>query len=87
MTLMSISTPTDVDSLDSLESLKLEHLEARLVATFCPSLRAEEVQSCLIDCVAGYESARVRAYLPVLIEREATARLRDLSRARLARPE
>ncbi len=46
---------------------------------FCPPLRAEEVQRCLIDCVANYESARVRSYLPVLIEREATKRLRDVT--------
>ncbi len=77
---MVISTLTDVDSL---ESRKLEHLEAQLIATFSPPLRPEEVQRCLFDCAARYESARVRVYLPVLIERDATKRLRDLSRSRL----
>ena len=77
---MVISTLTDVDSL---ESHKLEHLEAQLIATFSPPLRPEEVQRCLFDCAARYESARVRVYLPVLIERDATKRLRDLSRSRL----
>ena len=79
MTLMSSSKPTDIDSL---ESRKLEHLEAQLIARFSPPLRAEEVQRCLIDCVARYESAPVRLYLPVLIERDATERLRDMSRSR-----
>jgi hypothetical protein len=78
--LMTISTLHDVDPL---ESLKLEHLEAQLVARFSPLLRPEEVQRCLIDCVARYDSARVRLYLPLLIERDATERLRDLSRSRL----
>ncbi len=65
--------------VDSHEARKLEQLEAQLIAMFCPPLRAEEVQRCLIDCVANYESARVRSYLPVLIEREATKRLRDVT--------
>jgi hypothetical protein len=80
MTLMSSSKPTDVDAL---ESRKLEHLEAQLVAMFCPPLRVGEVQRCLIECVASYESAPVRLYLPVLVEREVTGRLRDMSRSRL----
>jgi hypothetical protein len=84
VTLMSTSTLTHVDSLDSPESHKLEHLEARLIAMFSPPLRPEEVQRCLIDSVARYESARVGQYLPLLIERDTTQRLRDLSRGRLA---
>jgi hypothetical protein len=77
---MSRSKPTDIDSL---ESRKLEHLEAQLIARFSPPLRAEEVERCLIDCVASYVSAPVRLYLPVLIERDATERLGVLSRSRL----
>ena len=79
MTLMSSSKPTDIDML---ESRKLDHMEAQLVAMFCPPLRVEEVQRCLIDCVARYESAPVRLYLPVLIERDATERLRHMTRDR-----
>ncbi len=66
-----MSSPTLTD-IDSLESRKLDYLEAQLIARFSPPLRPEEVQRCLIDCIASYESARVRSYLPVLIEREAT---------------
>jgi hypothetical protein len=80
VTLMVISTLTDVDSV---ESRTLEHLETRLIAMFSPPRRPEEVQRCLFDCAARYESARVRLYLPVLIERDATKCLRDLSRSRL----
>lgn len=79
--MMSISTLTDGDSPESGE---LEHLEARLIAMFSPPLRPEEVQRCLIDCVTSYESARVRSYIPLLIERDATRRLRDMSRDRPA---
>ncbi len=77
-----MSSPTLTD-IDSLESRKLDYLEAQLIARFSPPLRPEEVQRCLIDCIASYESARVRSYLPVLIEREATGRLLEMSRSRV----
>ena len=92
---MSTSTLADRDSLelpkidsvelrtiDSRELRMVEHLEAQLIARFSPPLHQNEVQRALIDCAASYESARVRSYLPVLIERDATRRLRDLSRSR-----
>jgi hypothetical protein len=69
--------------IDALELRKLEHVEAHLVAKFSPPLRPEEVRRCLFDCVASFESARVRLYLPVLIERDATERLRHMSRSGL----
>jgi len=80
MTLATTSNPTDNDSL---QSLNLEHLEAQLIAKFSPPLRPEEIQRCRIDCVASYESAIVCAYLPLLMKRDTTERLRDLSRSRL----
>ena len=78
---MTLSTLNEVDLLESRE---LKHLEVQLIAAFSPPLRPEEVQRCLIDCVARFESARVRQYVPLLIERNARQRLRDLSRSRLA---
>ena len=75
-----MSSPTLTD-IDSLESRKLDYLEAQLIDRFSPPLRPEEVQRCLVDCIASYESARVRSYLPVLIEREATKRLREMSQS------
>ena len=80
-----------VNEVDPPEWRELRHLEAQLIAMFSPPLRPEEVQRCLFDCVARDESAHVRQFLPVLIEREARQRLRDLVRSRpqldgLARP-
>ena len=73
---VSSSTQPDIDAFDLS---KLEHVEAHLVAKFSPPLTPEEVQRCLIDCMVTYDSARVRRYLSVLIERDATERLRHLS--------
>ncbi|HEY5874758.1 MAG TPA: hypothetical protein VIT64_05635 [Ilumatobacteraceae bacterium] len=80
---MTLSTLDEVDPHDPFESRELRHLEAQLIARFSPPLRPEEVHACLVGCVARYESARVRQYLPVLIERDARQRLGDLSRARM----
>ena len=92
---MNSSTLVDIDArelpgIDALELRKtdpldlpgFDNLEARLIARFSPPLHPQEVQRSLIDCAASYGSARVRSYLPVLIERDATRRLRDLSRGR-----
>jgi hypothetical protein len=57
-------------------SAALIDLETRLIARFSPPLRPEEVQRCLIDAVASLATARIQTYLPVLIERAATDRLR-----------
>jgi hypothetical protein len=77
---MTLSTLNEVDPLEWRD---LKHLEAQLIARFCPPLAPEEVQACLIDCVARFETARVRQYVPLLIERDARQRLGDLSRARM----
>ena len=80
---MTLSTLDEIDPHDPHESREFKHLETRLIAQFGPPLRPEDVQACLIDCVARYESARVRQYLPLLIERDARRRLGELSRARM----
>ena len=79
---MSTTTRTDVDSL---ESRKFRHLEARLLAEFSPPLSPEDVQRCLIDPSRDVRvGPRVRAYVPVLVEREVTELLRRMCRSNSA---
>jgi hypothetical protein len=54
----------------------LTDLETRLIDRFSPPLRPEQVQRCLFDAIASFATARIQAFLPVLIERAATDRLR-----------
>ncbi len=82
---MALSTLDEIDPHDPHESRELKHLEALLIATFSPPLAPAEVQACLNDSVARFESARVRQYVPLLIERDARRRLVELSRARMIR--
>jgi hypothetical protein len=60
---------------DSFESGQLRSIEERLIARFSPPLRPEDVRRCLAESVVGFEDARVRMYLLVLVERAATDRL------------
>jgi len=55
-----------------------ERLESQLLAEFSPPLRPEDVRRRLFDCIASYQSAVVRSYLPVLIERTTRQQLRAL---------
>ena len=63
-------------ALDREELVDYPVVEARLLAKFSPPLDPDEVRRCLRDCSAQFEDARVRTYLPVLVERAASARLR-----------
>ena len=69
-----------VTTLDLYESGALHDVEMRLIAMFTPPLRAEQVRRCLFDAASEFADAVVRVYLPVLIERAATARLQRLVR-------
>lgn len=60
----------------------LERLETQLIAEFNPPLRPEEIRRHLLKSVASYQSAVVRTFLPILIERETRARLRALAATR-----
>jgi hypothetical protein len=53
------------------EAGDLSHIERRLVAKFVPPLRPEVVRSCIETSAARHDSARVRTYLAILIERTA----------------
>ena len=60
---------------DCYEAGELHDVEERLIARFCPPLRPEEVQRRLVESMAAFEDARVRTYLPILVERAAARRL------------
>jgi hypothetical protein len=60
----------------------LERLETQLIAEFSPALRPDEIRRHLLECVASYQAAVVRTYLPMLIERETRERLRELVTSR-----
>jgi hypothetical protein len=60
-------------------------LEARLIARFSPPLRPEAVRRTLAQSVASFHDARVRTYLPVLVERAAVDRLQTIVRRRASR--
>lgn len=72
---MTIVTTAAFTEGPATDSCKLDRVEEHLVTRFCPPLRREEVQRCLTACLAAYESARVRAYVALLVERDATAQL------------
>ena len=62
----------------------LERLETELLAEFSPPLQPDEIRRHLLECVASHQSAVVRTYLPVLIERGTRERLRNLVATRQA---
>jgi len=69
---------------DASDMGDLERLETQLIAEFSPPLRPDEIRRHLLECVASYQSAVVRTYLPMLIERETRERLRELVATRQA---
>jgi hypothetical protein len=75
----------NADDLDPSGSLG--PLEAKLLARFSPPLRPEEVQRCLLDTVAVFSTARIRTYLPLLIERAVRDRLQTACQRSSARRE
>ena len=66
---------TSVMEIDSLRGNDLARIEAQLLKKFSPPLRPEEVERCLVSCITMFESAPVRNYLTLLIQRAATDRL------------
>ena len=69
-------------SADTVASVDLERPEARLMAEFSPELPREDVRRCLIECAATYQSAAVRNYVELLVERDARKQLRALASGR-----
>jgi hypothetical protein len=61
--------------LSAREAGELTHVETRLLEKFVPPLRPEDVRRCLLTATERHESARVRTYLTILVERAAGALL------------
>jgi hypothetical protein len=77
--------PHAADGAGAPEGLLLDQdrrrLEDELVARFCPPLPPHVVRDCVDASLARYAHAPVRAYLRILVERAAVARLRVLALA------
>jgi hypothetical protein len=61
--------------MDPLEANEVAQVERRLIAELSPVVRPEEVQRCVFDVVARFDSATIRKYVPLLVERIARERL------------
>jgi hypothetical protein len=72
--------PETPDGSDAPERQMLGDLEDRLIARFSPAVRPEDVRRCVAQIAVGYDDARVRTYLAILIERGASERLQALVR-------
>ncbi len=72
----------DMTLVDAYAAGRLDDVEERLILRFCPPLRPEEVQRHLVDVIGSFEQARVRNYLPILVERVTARRLGVLLDAR-----
>ena len=61
---------------DRHETAELVRLERKLMAEFGESVGPETVMSCIADALTRFAGARVRIYVMLLVEREATEDLR-----------
>jgi hypothetical protein len=61
------------------EAGDLSHVERRLEARFCPPLQPSEVRRCTTEAAASLQSAPIRTFVALLIERAAAERLRALA--------
>jgi hypothetical protein len=66
------------DLANQAERREFQALERRLVLEFCPPLTVDQVSACLAESIGSFETAIVRQYVVLLVERETRARLRDL---------
>ena len=74
------SAPATPDGPDQPERQMLGDLEERLIARFSPAVRPDDIRRCVAQIAVGYEDARVRTYLAILIERGAQERLQAIVR-------
>jgi hypothetical protein len=73
--------------MDPVEASEIAQVERRLIAELSPAVRPEEVQRCVRDVVAQFGAAKIRRYVPLLVERITrdqlqAAVLRDTDRPR-----
>jgi hypothetical protein len=67
-------------AIDEREAAELASIEDRLLADYGPSLGPDAVMRCISDAVGHFNEAPVRTYVMLLVERRATAQLRDRAR-------
>jgi hypothetical protein len=65
---------------DQREAADLVSIEGRLMAKYGQSLGPDAVMGCIADAVRYFHAAPVRTYVMLLVERRATAQLRDVAR-------
>jgi hypothetical protein len=75
MTAVGLTVVPDPNAPDTGD---FDRLEKQLLVEFSPPLSPDVVRRALLDVVASYQSAAVRTYLPVLIERTAREHLNAL---------
>jgi hypothetical protein len=68
------------------EAAELGRLEGRLMAEYGGSWGTDAVIRCIADAVGHFDKAPVRTYVMLLVERRATAQLRDQARRAAADP-
>ena len=66
--------------MDEREAAELVKTEGRLIAEYGASLGTDAVIRCIADAVGYFNEAPVRTYMMLLVERRATAQLRDQAR-------
>lgn len=59
------------------EQRQLDSARRALIEEFNGRVAAEEVERRFGELVAGFESAKVRSFVPVLVQRQARERLRQ----------
>lgn len=77
MTQDAASDPLEAPRAAGDEQRQLAATERALVQEFGPLLGEDRVRTQVQDVVELYDGAPVRAYLPVLVERQARQRLRS----------
>jgi hypothetical protein len=67
-------------AIEERDAAELVSIERRLLAEYGPALGPEAVMRCIADAVGHFDEAPVRTYVMLLVERRATAQLRDHAR-------
>ena len=62
---------------DEREAADLVSIEGRLMAKYGQSLRPDAVRRCIADAVRYFDTAPIRTYVMLLVERRAAAQLRE----------
>ena len=71
---------------DEREAADLVSIEGRLMAKYGQSLGPDAVMRCIADAIRYFDTAPVRTYVMLLVERRATAQLRHRASRAAADP-